>query len=111
VRLVGEGGARIYPALAGDRGPEVALDPVRGGWSLTITDAADARTMPLPTGCDLSIDQQLRFWREGERIDISWEGRPLGHAMAPAGPARIGLGAAGPGVSFEMVRLTGDSGA
>jgi beta-xylosidase len=114
VRLAGEGGALIYPALAAEDGPEVALSRTGGGWSLTVSDAAGSRTTPIPPAFDPffdpDVDQQLRFWREGERIDISWEGRPLGTASAPAGPARVGLGATGHGVSFEMVRVSGDSG-
>lgn len=110
VRLAGEGGARIYPALVGDSGPEIALEREGGGWSLVltdiVTDAAGARTLPLPAGFDPAIDQQLRFQREGGRIDISWEGRPIGSAAVPVGPARVGLGATAAGVSFEMVRVT-----
>jgi GH43 family beta-xylosidase len=60
--------------------------------------------LPLPTGFDPLVDQQLRFRKEEGQIAISWEGRPLGNVPAPAGPTEIGL--EGSGASFEMVRLT-----
>jgi beta-xylosidase len=83
VRVEGEGNALIQPALADgidEEGPELRY-----------------RT---------AIDQQLRFVKEGDRVEISCEGSPLGSLSAPSGPTRIGLGAEGGVVTFEMVRVT-----
>jgi GH43 family beta-xylosidase len=105
VRVEGKGAARIRPALAGGEGPEIVLERGEGGWGLDVTGAPESR-MPLPDGFDPTVDQQLRFLKRGGEVEISWEGRPLGRVAAPEGPARIGLGASGDGVSFERVRLT-----
>lgn len=84
------GGYLFFPALdAAGEGPALALGD-----------------LPLPAGFDPSIDQQFRFWKRDGRVEVSWEGRPLGAVDAPAGPTVVGLGARDGRVSFEMVRVT-----
>jgi GH43 family beta-xylosidase len=103
------GGYRIFPA--GEEGSQVALERPSGRWVLAVRDREGSRVLPLPEAYDPRIDQQLRFRRDGEKIDIAWEGLALGSAAAPAGSsshAGIALEAEGAAVSFEAVRLTAE---
>lgn len=96
---------RIFPALSElEEGPRIALERQGRGWALAVGDATGSRALPLPEACDPYRDHQLRFLKEGDRLDIAWEGLALGSAVVPAGPATLALEAGG--ASFEAVRVT-----
>jgi GH43 family beta-xylosidase len=83
-------------------GPRLTLEELDQGWIL----ASAEQIFPLPAAFDSAIDQQLRFRKVEETIEISWEGRILGTVPAPAGPTRIALGTRKAAASFEAVRVT-----
>jgi hypothetical protein len=102
----GDRGYEVHPALPGEgSGPWLRLTRTSGGWGLAWQDGTGEGLFPLPEGFDPRTDQQLRFWKRAERIEVEWEGRPLGAVIAPTGLTRTGLGACAP-CSFEMVRVT-----
>jgi len=98
-----DNGFGIAPALdhAG-AGPRLLLArQERGDWALL----AGEQIFPLPAAFDPFQYQQFRFRRADDRVEIAWEGLPLGAVEAPAGPARIGLGTRG-AAWFDAVRVT-----
>jgi GH43 family beta-xylosidase len=103
-------GWEILPAVAeDDPGLRLALergDAAEDGWVLTARRGRDYRTFSLPAAFDPFVDQQLRFRKEGEKVEVAWEGMALGTLEAPAGPARVGVGSRRAAVSFEAVRVT-----
>jgi hypothetical protein len=93
----------VAPAVGQDgTGPRIALARGKGGWSLM----SGEHIFQLPAAFEPSIDQQFRFRKAGEGVDISWEGLRLGTVQAPAGPTRIALGTTRGAASFEAVRVT-----
>jgi hypothetical protein len=115
-RLRGEGNSWIF------KGPTPAdwlavinarLESPDGDYAFAIGDAGPRialKSLPIPTGFDPAIDQQLRFYKTGEKLEVSWEGISLGAFEAPPGPLRLGLGTLGAGASFEAVRVTAING-
>jgi GH43 family beta-xylosidase len=93
----------IHPATEepGD-GPGVALRRLGEGWGLRTGE----QVMPLPSGFDPFVDQQFRFRKNEDRVEIAWEGHALGALEVSTGPGGTGLGTAGARVSFEAVRVT-----
>jgi len=78
-----------YLIALGEDGPRIAL-----------------KNFPIPAGFDPRTDQQLRLRKIGNKVEIAWEGHPLGEIEAPAGPLRLGLGTAEATASFEAVRVS-----
>jgi hypothetical protein len=109
-RLRGEGDSWIF------KGPAPAdflavinarLESPGGEYLFALGDLLlSLKNFPIPAGFDPGIDQQFRFRKIGETVEIAWEGLPLGTVEAPSGPLRLGLGTAGARASFEMVRVT-----
>jgi hypothetical protein len=85
-----------------DPGPRIRLKRRVKDWIL----GTGEHILPLPDTFDPSIDQQFRLWKVGSRLEIAWEGLDLGGLEVPPGPARLTIGAAGRGASFETTRLT-----
>ncbi|HEX3557117.1 MAG TPA: glycoside hydrolase family 43 protein [Thermoanaerobaculia bacterium] len=98
-----EDGFGIAPALdSAGTGPRLLLArQAPGGWALL----AGEQIFHLSTAFDPFIYQQFRFRRAGTKVEIAWEGLPLGAVEVPPGPARIGLGARG-AAWFDAVRVT-----
>jgi GH43 family beta-xylosidase len=103
----GEGGYGIAPAVGeGDPGPRLTLERRGADGRALVARGAEERVFSLPAPFDPFTDQHFRFRRVGKKVDIAWEGVPLGSLEGPAGPARPALGTRGTAVSFEAIRLT-----
>jgi GH43 family beta-xylosidase len=85
-----------------DPGPRIRLERRGKDWILGTSE----HIFPLPGSFDPSVDQQFRLRKVGSRLEIAWEGLDLGGLEVPPGPARLTMGAAGGGASFEATRLT-----
>jgi len=97
-RLEGEG----WYGFGLDPGPRIRLARRGKDWIL----GTGEHILPLPGSFDPSIDQQFRLRKVGSRLEIGWEGLGLGALEVSPGPARLAMGAAGEGASFEATRLT-----
>lgn len=106
-RLVGEAGSYgFYPAATdSDLGPRIAVEREAGSWVLVAQYADKTRRLALPATFDATDYQQLCALVAGGRIELSWEGQPLGSIPAPAGATHAGLWADGP-AAFDLIRVT-----
>jgi GH43 family beta-xylosidase len=100
----GEGYAFAF-AEFGDEGTRIALQQGSAGWSLRSLGAVE-QIFPLPAAFDARIDQQLRFRKVGDVMEVAWEGLRLGEIRVSPGPARVGLASGRGSASFEAVRIT-----
>ncbi len=89
-------------APAGAEGPRIHLE--RRGTEWTLREGEQFFT--LPAAFDPSVEQQFRFRKIGEEMEIAWEGLQLGTVEVPPGPARVALAAIRGSASFEAVRVT-----
>ena len=89
-------------APAGAEGPRIYLE--RRGTEWTLREGEQFFT--LPAAFNPAIEQQFRFRKIGEKMEIAWEGLPLGTVEVPPGPARMALAAIRGSASFEAVRVT-----
>jgi arabinan endo-1,5-alpha-L-arabinosidase len=102
-RASGDGSYEIAPALegAGD-GPVFTVERDGAGWTLASRGASFA----LGAAFDPAHYQQFRFRKRGGSIDVFHEAMRLGAVGVPRDAARVGLGARGADVRFDLVRVT-----
>ena len=98
-RLERGGGYAFAPA--GAEGPRIHLERRGTEWALREGE----QFFTLPAAFDPSIEQQFRFRKIGEEMELAWEGLQLGTVEVPPGPARVALAAIRGSASFEAVRV------
>ncbi|HEX7974262.1 MAG TPA: family 43 glycosylhydrolase, partial [Anaerolineales bacterium] len=101
----------FYPALTGGSlspasGPLLELLGGSRPWSLVQRSPQGGRVFELPPGFDPYSDQQFRFRKQGDRLQINWQAQELGETSVESGPCRVGLYARRAAVSVELSRVT-----
>lgn len=96
----------LYPALRPDSlGPAVTLVRTAPGWALV----CDTTHFLLDERFDPLHFHQVQVSVAGGTMQIAYEGVPLGTLPVVPGATALGLGSAGGGARFEMVRVRADS--